>query len=186
MPEPTSRREFLVTTACTGAVLASGCGAEEPDPGGPVGPPSDEPIGDPSKYPDSSRAPINPANTVMPTCSSQSGIVGPAADSIGLNQPVRVPDANLPANLKGRPIYVARDGQGVFAYDMTCPHLGCLPVFQADRNRWECPCHYSTFTVTGVVTGGPAADPRYAPVPRWPVCTGSDGLVRIDTTKRAP
>lgn len=183
MSEPTSRREFLVATACTGAALVSGCGAEEPEIGGAVGPPSAEPSGDPSKYPDSPRMPTNPTNTVMPTCTSQTGIIGPAADSIGLNQPVRVPDANLPANLKGKPVYVARDGQGMFAYNMVCPHNSCLPNYQADRNRWECPCHNSTFTVTGVVTGGPAANPIYPPVSRWAVCTGSDGLVRIDLSK---
>lgn len=181
MPEPTSRREFLVTTACTGAALASGCGAEEAEIGGPVGDPSAEPVGDPSKYPDSSRAPNDPANTVMPTCTASAGIIGPAADSIGLNEPVRVPDANLPPDLKGKPIYVARDSKGIVAYNMTCPHLGCLPVFQADRNRWQCPCHGSTFTVGGVCIEGVAFGAP--PIPRWPVCTGGDGLVRIDTTK---
>lgn len=183
MPEPTSRREFLVTTACTGAALASGCGAENIETGGPVGDPNAEPIGDPSKYPDSTRVPNNPTNTVMPTCASPAGVIGPAADSIGINQPVRVPDANLPANLKGRPVYVARDNQGLVAYNMTCPHAGCLPTFQTERNRWECPCHASTFTVGGVVTGGPAIHPDVPRIARWPVCAGSDGLVRIDTTK---
>lgn len=183
MSEPTSRRDFLAVTACTGAALASGCGVEDTTTtGGPVGNPNEEPIGDPTKYPDSTRMPTTPTNAVMPTCTSTSGIIGPAADSIGLNQPVRVPDASLPANLKGRPVYIGRDSKGVFAYDMTCPHAGCQPTFFADRNTWVCPCHASTFTVTGQFTGGPA---QRSP-PRWAVCSASDGLTRIDTSKTVP
>lgn len=184
MSEPTCRRDFLVATACTGAALASGCGVEDTTAaGGPVGSVNAEPIGDPSKYPDSTRMPTTPTNGVMPTCMGTQGmVIGPAADSIGLNMAVRVPDANLPANLRGKPIYVARDSKGVFAYDMTCPHAGCLPTLATDRNIWICPCHASTFTITGAFIGGPA---NRSPS-RWAVCSATDGLTRIDTSKTIP
>lgn len=171
MSEPTSRREFLVTTACSGAALAAGCGGEEPTTGGPVGSPNVEPIGDPSKYPDSTRMPTTPNNTVMPTCTGTGGVLGPAAESIGLNQAVAVQGMTN--------LYVVRDSTGVIAVNIACTHAGCPLALKTDRNLWECNCHGSRFSLTGIVVGGPAT----RNLPRYAVCRAPDGLTRIDTSK---
>ena len=48
------------------------------------------------------------------------------------------------------------DGASYTAVDPTCPHLQCAVAFEADKDRFLCPCHQSTFTDTGAVTKGPA------------------------------
>lgn len=52
------------------------------------------------------------------------------------------------------------------ALSSTCPHLGCKVHWQADRERYLCPCHNGTFDAAGKGTGGPPGDagqslPRY-------------------------
>jgi len=60
-------------------------------------------------------------------------------------------------------------GQGAddfIALSSTCPHLGCQVHWEAQRNRFFCPCHNGVFEPTGLAIGGPPADagqslPRY-------------------------
>ena len=33
----------------------------------------------------------------------------------------------------------------VVAFSQKCTHLGCVVYFQADEDRWHCPCHAGTF-----------------------------------------
>ncbi|MBV8333218.1 MAG: ubiquinol-cytochrome c reductase iron-sulfur subunit [Candidatus Eremiobacteraeota bacterium] len=37
-----------------------------------------------------------------------------------------------------------------------CPHLGCRPIWSADANRFQCPCHGSQFDLDGAHLAGPA------------------------------
>ena len=37
-----------------------------------------------------------------------------------------------------------------------CPHLGCRPIWSADANRFQCPCHGSQFNIDGAHLAGPA------------------------------
>jgi Rieske Fe-S protein len=37
-----------------------------------------------------------------------------------------------------------------------CPHLGCRPIWSADANRFQCPCHGSQFSIDGEHLAGPA------------------------------
>lgn len=72
----------------------------------------------------------------------------------------------------GRPVVLARPrGDDVVAFSAVCTHQGC--TVQADQGMIRCPCHGSTYDLTGANTGGPA------PSPLPPVkVTVSDGQVR--------
>ena len=71
----------------------------------------------------------------------------------------------------GRPVNITRRGtsgtEGDFvALSSTCPHLGCQVRWEAQNNRYFCPCHNGTFDPSGRATGGPPGDaglslPRY-------------------------
>ena len=53
-------------------------------------------------------------------------------------------------------VALVRDAQGLLALDLTCPHLGCRPAWQASQKRFVCPCHGSAFDLTGRRLSGPA------------------------------
>ena len=49
------------------------------------------------------------------------------------------------------------DGQDTFvALYAVCTHLGCLPKWVDNNNRFECPCHGSKFERDGLYNSGPA------------------------------
>jgi len=48
----------------------------------------------------------------------------------------------------------------VVAFSQKCTHLGCVVYFEADEDRWHCPCHEGNFdTRTGTVISGPPPRP---------------------------
>jgi Rieske Fe-S protein len=48
----------------------------------------------------------------------------------------------------------------VVAFSQKCTHLGCVVYFEADHDRWHCPCHEGNFeAVTGEVISGPPERP---------------------------
>ena len=48
------------------------------------------------------------------------------------------------------------DEQAIVAFSQKCTHLGCVVYFEADANRWHCPCHEGNFeSTTGEVISGP-------------------------------
>jgi Rieske Fe-S protein len=48
----------------------------------------------------------------------------------------------------------------VVAFSQKCTHLGCVVYFEADNDRWHCPCHNGNFeTATGEVLSGPPTRP---------------------------
>lgn len=58
------------------------------------------------------------------------------------------------------------DAGDFIALSSTCPHLGCQVHWEAQNDRYFCPCHNGTFDAQGVGTGGPPGDagqvlPRY-------------------------
>ncbi len=72
--------------------------------------------------------------------------------------------------------YLARLASGGFlALDRTCTHLGCTVPWDADTDRFDCPCHASSFDITGAVIGPPA--PR--PLDLYPVRI-ENGVVKVD------
>jgi Rieske Fe-S protein len=44
----------------------------------------------------------------------------------------------------------------VVAFSQKCTHLGCVVYFEAEKDRWHCPCHEGNFEPrTGEVISGP-------------------------------
>jgi len=73
----------------------------------------------------------------------------------------------------GAAIAVARVGSAGLAEDFlalssTCPHLGCQVHWEAQNDRFFCPCHNGTFDRTGKATGGPPAAAGQS-LPRYPL-----------------
>jgi Rieske Fe-S protein len=55
-------------------------------------------------------------------------------------------------------VYVGHDGNGLYALDAVCPHLGCL-VEPNEDGGFMCPCHDSLFDQEGRALSGPATKP---------------------------
>lgn len=72
----------------------------------------------------------------------------------------------------GATVNIARQGTGDRATDFialssTCPHLGCQVHWEAQNDRFFCPCHNGIFSPDGTGIGGPPGDagqslPQYA------------------------
>jgi len=52
-------------------------------------------------------------------------------------------------------LYRTEDG-GFIAVSSKCTHLGCIIQFNANHDRFECPCHASAFEKNGKVIMSPA------------------------------
>jgi cytochrome b6-f complex iron-sulfur subunit len=81
--------------------------------------------------------------------------------------------------IRGR-FYLSRLEDGSFiAMSCACTHLGCTVNWELERNRFECPCHGSSFDIRGDVLTAPA--PRaldYFPV------TIENLMVKVDTGQK--
>ncbi len=71
-----------------------------------------------------------------------------------------------------------RDG-GFLALHRECTHLGCTVPWDATQGRFVCPCHASSFDITGQVISAPA--PR--PLDFYAVRV-ENGIVKVDTRRR--
>jgi Rieske Fe-S protein len=74
--------------------------------------------------------------------------------TIGHSIPFRLPS--------GAKVVVARqqDGDTVDSFaalSSVCPHLGCAVHWEAQNNRFFCPCHNGVFNPSGTATEGPPA-----------------------------
>jgi glycine/D-amino acid oxidase-like deaminating enzyme/nitrite reductase/ring-hydroxylating ferredoxin subunit len=59
-----------------------------------------------------------------------------------------------------RQLAMYRDENGqLHALSARCTHLGCIVEWNTAERTWDCPCHGSRFTATGVVMEGPAVAP---------------------------
>ncbi len=52
--------------------------------------------------------------------------------------------------------WLVNTAEGPKAIYMVCTHLGCLYKWEAQENRFKCPCHASQFTREGYYIQGPA------------------------------
>jgi Rieske Fe-S protein len=59
------------------------------------------------------------------------------------------------------PAVVLRTGEReVVAFSQKCTHLGCVVFYEAEEDRWHCPCHEGNFAArTGEVISGPPTRP---------------------------
>ena len=57
-----------------------------------------------------------------------------------------------------RSVWVRRAADGADKFTVlssTCPHLGCSILWNANNDRFLCPCHKGAFDVQGRLAGGP-------------------------------
>jgi cytochrome b6-f complex iron-sulfur subunit len=64
----------------------------------------------------------------------------------------------------------------VFALKAVCTHLGCIPVWLENEQKFRCPCHGSGFHKDGVHFEGPA--PR--PLERFAIRVTEGGQLEVD------
>jgi Rieske Fe-S protein len=79
----------------------------------------------------------------------------PLADvAVGATHLFRYPTDDDPA------ILLRLDEREVVAFSQKCTHLGCVVYFEAEEDRWHCPCHEGNFEPrTGAVISGPPPRP---------------------------
>jgi cytochrome b6-f complex iron-sulfur subunit len=68
---------------------------------------------------------------------------------------------------------------GFLALSRRCTHLGCTVPWDSARSLFVCPCHASSFDITGEVLSPPA--PR--PLDLYPVRI-ENGVVKVNTAER--
>ena len=92
-------------------------------------------------------------------------------------------EAFVPGSVTAFPdgrFYLARLADGGFlALDRTCTHLGCTVPWNPETAHFDCPCHASSFDITGEVLSPPA--PR--PLDLYPVRI-ENGVVKVDIGRR--
>lgn len=66
----------------------------------------------------------------------------------------------------------------LLALSKSCTHLGCSVPWDAEKTKFVCPCHGSTFDLHGRVLTSPAI----RPLDYFPVLI-ENGLVRVDISK---
>lgn len=162
-PEPSgvSRRTLLSAGAGVPitAVLLSACGDIGDDPAGAGG------YGQPA--PRTSSAEPTPTDDGSQKPTGPEGAALAAVDDIPVGGALVVEDGP-----GGKPVVLARPRRGtVIAFSAVCTHQGCTVM--AEQSGIRCPCHGSTFDLTGANTGGPAP----SPLPKVEV-TVADGQVR--------
>lgn len=67
---------------------------------------------------------------------------------------------------------------GLLALSKKCTHLGCAVPWNEEQQRFVCPCHGSTFSITGEVLSAPA--PR--PLDIYPVRI-EDGQIKVTVSQ---
>lgn len=82
---------------------------------------------------------------------------------------------SVTANIQGRFYLCRMDDGGFLALSSKCTHLGCTVPWDDKENRFACPCHGSSFDITGNVLTSPA--PR--PLDIYPVNI-ENNIVKVD------
>jgi len=103
-----------------------------------------------------------------------------AADPVVVAGPVEsFEPGSVTAFVQGR-FYLSRlDDGGFLALSRSCTHLSCSVPWNADEQRFVCPCHASAFDRRGDVLQPPA--PRAMDLFEVVI---EHGVVRVDTGKR--
>lgn len=61
----------------------------------------------------------------------------------------------LKVNFK-KGVYLIKNGHDWYALSAHCTHLGCIISFDSKEGKFHCPCHGSTFDISGKRIAGPA------------------------------
>ena len=82
----------------------------------------------------------------------------------------------------GAPVTIARQGssgtvEDFMALSNVCPHLGCKVHWEANNNRFFCPCHNGIFDAQGNGIAGP---PKGQSLKRFEL-RATDGILYIET-----
>ena len=67
----------------------------------------------------------------------------------------------------------------IFALKAVCTHLGCVPIWLEEEQKFRCPCHGSGFRKDGIHLEGPA--PR--PLERFAIRIADDGQLEVDKSR---
>ena len=86
---------------------------------------------------------------------------------------------SVTAFIRGQ-FYLSRlKGGGFLAISRKCTHLGCTLPWNSEKKQFICPCHASTFDITGDVISAPA--PRALDLYEAYI---ENGIVKVNTGKR--
>ena len=81
-------------------------------------------------------------------------IVGLADVPVGQTYLFRYPTDDDPA------VLLRLGDRELVAFSQKCTHLGCVVYYEAEEDRWHCPCHEGNFeAATGQVISGPPTRP---------------------------
>jgi len=72
----------------------------------------------------------------------------------------RVDAWNTQRNMPVGAVYLRRTENSLQAFNVICPHAGCFVNLAADRSRFVCPCHKSSFDLEGAVDDPASPSPR--------------------------
>lgn len=72
-----------------------------------------------------------------------------------------------------------KEDKGFLAVSLICSHLGCSVVWDDEFNKFQCPCHSSTFDEVGNVLNSPAS----SALDYYPVFI-EGGKVQVDTAHK--
>ncbi|MBD2113186.1 MULTISPECIES: Rieske 2Fe-2S domain-containing protein [Cyanophyceae] len=107
-----------------------------------------------------------------------------AGNAIAVDSFLLTTTPGIPQPVQGLPnvtYLVIQEGPAIASYGLRpiCPHRGCAVIWQADQNRFACPCHGSKFDAEGRVLRGPARKPL-------PLVTVVERQNQIRLVERAP
>jgi cytochrome b6-f complex iron-sulfur subunit len=88
------------------------------------------------------------------------------------------PVNSVTANIQGRFYLCRMEDGGFIALSSKCTHLGCIVPWNDKEKRFACPCHGSSFDITGSVITSPA--PR--PLDMFPISI-ENKIVKVDVDK---
>ena len=89
------------------------------------------------------------------------------------------PPGRVEAFQRGQFYLVRLESGGFLALSCKCTHLGCTVPWVEKEKKFLCPCHASSFDITGQVTTAPAT--RALDI--FPIAI-ENNLVKVDTSKR--
>lgn len=171
-------RRTLIRAGAAGAVLllAEGCGPSSASDDGGADSGGDDAGGDDAG--DGGTGEGGEGGACTATCTTGGKVVElsfakyPKLANVGGSQIVTAKGYSDPV-CGGNLIIVVQPTAGKFvAFSASCTHACCQVGYAPTAKEFACPCHGSTFDLTGQVTGGPAP----SPLPKLPVCADACGV----------